>query len=393
MDQPTYPQVNRLSLVRACRHDSGRINHRSRPYFRLIILLVCTCGLAGGEAALAKTVYSDTEFDVENDWTIFGPYDTTADAENSNFEAQQVMTDGDQGAYLELRLTRATVTEGDIGTWAALINDKLVWDPAANQQGRLAKIDLQLDIEGGSAWSLAVKQGEFVWMAVANRAITTTRDPFHVTVDCLDEGDFVPLPGSEFDIQDQPLRPDFSTDGEPISFGIGLGQSCPARVDCSAIQELVFNVDNFLVTARSPFRINSGLNDAWFDPATAGQGFFTVVFPEIELVFVSWFTFETARPPDDVTYFLGEPGHRWLTAQGGYANAVARLDMVLTEGGVFDKGEPAPSPGEVIGTMRIEWCDCEKGWLTYNMPELELIGNIKIQRITPDNLALCEALR
>jgi len=67
--------------------------------------------------------------------------------------------------------------------------------------------------------------------------------------------------------------------------------------------------------------------------------------------------------------------------------------MVLTQGGVFDKEEPAPSPGEVIGTMRIEWCDCEKGWLTYNMPELELIGNIKIQRIAPDNVALCEALR
>jgi hypothetical protein len=153
-------------------------------------------------------------------------------------------------------------------------------------------------------------------------------------------------------------------------------------------------LDNWRVTVRSPFHINAGLNDAWFEPATAGQGFFHVVFPELELVFLSWFTYDTGRPPDDVTANLGEPGHRWLTAQGEYVHPTdtAVLDIVLTQGGVFDSEDPAPGPGEVVGTMRIEWCDCEKGRLNYSMPSLGLAGNINLERITPDNVALCEAL-
>ena len=390
MYQFTYPQVNRLSSVWAYRHGKRAGHHRLKPCICLIILLVCAFGLVGGGPALAQTkmVYSDTEFD-DKSWSDPFLFVTPEGAPNAAFDHQQA---GDQDPYLELTLTRATVTEGGTGTWAALINRTMVWDPSEDQQGPIGKIDLQVDIVRGGAWSLAVKQDGYVWLALAKRAIMTTLDPFHVSIDCLEENDFVALPGSEFIVQDQPLHPDFSADGGPISFGISLGLSCPSHVDCTAIRANVFEVDNFQVTVRSPFHINSGLNDAWFDPLTDGQGFLTAVFPKIELVFVSWFTYDTTRPPDDVTAMLGEPGHRWLTAQGGYRNDVANLEIVLTEGGVFDKGEPSPSPGEVIGTMTIEWCDCEKGWLTYNMPELELIGNIKIQRITHDNVALCEAL-
>ena len=58
------------------------------------------------------------------------------------------------------------------------------------------------------------------------------------------------------------------------------------------------------------FQINAGLNDAWYDPATAGQGFLIAVFPEISQMFVAWFTFDIERPPQDVTAMLGDPGHR-----------------------------------------------------------------------------------
>jgi len=33
---------------------------------------------------------------------------------------------------------------------------------------------------------------------------------------------------------------------------------------------------------------------------------------------MAWFTHDTERPDTGVEAILGEPGHRWLTAQGPY---------------------------------------------------------------------------
>ena len=56
--------------------------------------------------------------------------------------------------------------------------------------------------------------------------------------------------------------------------------------------------------------MNAGLNDAWFYSVTKGQGFFINVFPDIEYVSLSWFTYDNERPPEDVTANLGDPGYR-----------------------------------------------------------------------------------
>ena len=139
-------------------------------------------------------------------------------------------------------------------------------------------------------------------------------------------------------------------------------------------------------------RINQGMSDAWFDPATAGQGFFVIVWPDTELIFLSWFTYDTERPPMDVTANLGEPGHRWLTAQGPFSGNTANLSVYLTEGGVFDAVSPAPSTGDPIGTIDIIWPDCENADLDYDISSLGLSGSISLVRIVSDNVALCEAL-
>jgi len=138
------------------------------------------------------------------------------------------------------------------------------------------------------------------------------------------------------------------------------------------------------------FEINPGLNDAWFYPPTAGQGFFINVFPGRGEVYLSWFTYDTERPPEDVTAQLGEPGHRWLTAQGPYTGDTAVLDVALTQGGTFDT--PLPDPGSattIIGTITIEWSDCNTADLSYDFSGL--IGTIPLERVAPDNIALCEA--
>jgi glucose/arabinose dehydrogenase len=141
------------------------------------------------------------------------------------------------------------------------------------------------------------------------------------------------------------------------------------------------------------FQINSGLNDAWFNPETPGQGFLMTVFPEAKLVFLAWFTYDVERPPADVVALLGEPGHRWLTAQGAYDGDTATLDINVSSGGVFDSAVPVVGPPEQDGTMTITWSGCNSAVLSYGITSLGLAGEIPLQRIVTDNVALCQALQ
>ena len=144
------------------------------------------------------------------------------------------------------------------------------------------------------------------------------------------------------------------------------------------------------------FQINPGLNDAWFYPPTNGQGFFVNVWEDIGQVFIGWFTSDVMRPPEDVEAILGEPGHRWITAQGPYSGDTATLDVYVSSGGIFDSEEPPvntpDNPPVKIGTMEITWTDCNTAEVRYDLTSPERSGVIPIERITLDNIALCEAL-
>lgn len=141
----------------------------------------------------------------------------------------------------------------------------------------------------------------------------------------------------------------------------------------------------------APLLINAGLNDAWYDPATAGQGFLITVFPDIGQMFLAWFTYDVERPGEGVAAQLGEPGHRWLTAQGPYADNQAVLDVWVSSGGVFDAAEPvvtAVQDGEVV----VEFSGCNAGTVSYDLHSVGRQGVIPIERVALDNVALCEAL-
>jgi glucose/arabinose dehydrogenase len=141
------------------------------------------------------------------------------------------------------------------------------------------------------------------------------------------------------------------------------------------------------------FRINPGLNDAWFDPQTSGQGFFITVFPASRTVFAAWFTYDVERPPLDVAALLGEPGHRWLTAQGPYEGDTATLDLQVSSGGVFDSPVPAVGPPVRDGSVTIRWSGCNSAVLNYQVDSLGIANEIALQRIVPDNVTLCQVLR
>lgn len=135
--------------------------------------------------------------------------------------------------------------------------------------------------------------------------------------------------------------------------------------------------------------INQGISDAWFNSATPGQGFFIIVFPKIGKIFFAWFTYDTQRPPPNVQAILGDPGARWLTAFGNYAGKSAELDIEFTTGGVFNMVPPQTTQ-TIDGTITLEFVDCTSGLVHYNIPSLGLSGTVPIQRLTLDNVELCE---
>ena len=141
------------------------------------------------------------------------------------------------------------------------------------------------------------------------------------------------------------------------------------------------------------FRFNAGLNDAWYNPETPGQGFFITVFPDLGLVFLAMFSFETAALDGNPPSLLGDSRHRWLTAIGSYDGDSATLNMTLTRGGVFDSGTPLVERISDYGTFVLHFTDCNSGTISYDIPAAGLAGEIPIQRVVEDNAALCEAMQ
>jgi hypothetical protein len=141
--------------------------------------------------------------------------------------------------------------------------------------------------------------------------------------------------------------------------------------------------------APAALQINPGLNDAWFEPATSGQGVFINVFPDRRQLFLAWFTFDAEL--SDAPARLGAPGQRWFTAFGPYQANLAELDLQVTAGGMFDQGTPVPGT-ETVGRVRLEVRDCTRIVMSYEHHDPALSGTLPLQRIVADNAALCEVL-
>jgi hypothetical protein len=137
------------------------------------------------------------------------------------------------------------------------------------------------------------------------------------------------------------------------------------------------------------FPINPGLNDAWYNPATNGQGLLITVFENS--VFVAWFTFDVEQPPADASAVLGHPGHRWLTAQGPFEGDTAALTLLQTSGGLFDSADPPVDGPVAVGELTIRFLDCQTAELTYDIDGVGA-GMMTIYRIAQDNVPLCEML-
>lgn len=152
------------------------------------------------------------------------------------------------------------------------------------------------------------------------------------------------------------------------------------------VQQILFEA----MDLASQFEFNAGLSDAWYDPATDGQGFTINVFEDSGTVFLAWFTYDTALPGAGATADLGDAGQRWLTAQGEFQGTQAELVVYSSSGGVFDASPPAPEQVPV-GSILLRFQDCHTGVVEYDLPGIGRSGSIPIVRVASDNAALCEA--
>jgi hypothetical protein len=155
---------------------------------------------------------------------------------------------------------------------------------------------------------------------------------------------------------------------------------------CNSIEEIMAGVN--------VSKINPGLNDAWFNPNTDGQGFFITVFPDLGYVSLAWFTYDTELPPIDATANLGDPGHRWLTGVGLIDGNQVLMNIEMTSGGLFDTAtviERTDPPGS-DGTIILTFDSCNSGTVEYDIPSINRQGIVPIQRVAGDNIALCEVL-
>jgi len=138
--------------------------------------------------------------------------------------------------------------------------------------------------------------------------------------------------------------------------------------------------------------LNAGLNDAWVSVDAPLQGIFVTVFPDLGLVFLAWFTFDSELPPDGVLAAFGAPDQRWVTALGSFTDNRVELKAELTSGGLFNVSDPTPVQDTNYGTIILDFMSCEEATLNFDFPSSGQSGELTINRVLPDGVALCEEL-
>lgn len=150
----------------------------------------------------------------------------------------------------------------------------------------------------------------------------------------------------------------------------------------------------FATGVNAGFSINAGLNDAWYDPATDGQGFFITVYADLGVVGLAWFTYDTELPPPDAVANLGDPGHRWMTALGPITGNQVNMNIEMTSGGIFDTPTDIDrtDPPGADGTIVLIFYGCNSATVEYDIRSINQKGTVPIRRVANDNIELCESL-
>jgi len=161
-----------------------------------------------------------------------------------------------------------------------------------------------------------------------------------------------------------------------VSGNTAPGEDDGGDVDIVVMDDFIFGEPNINPTP-PPFNINLGLAGAWFNPATAGQGFlFDLLTDQRQFFFLTWFTFTEN----------GE--QQWFTAGGNFADDSSTLELIEASDGVFNQADPVTRT--VVGTVTTTFADCLNGTVEFDIPEQGVNGVIPITRIAGDQI--CQAI-
>ncbi len=84
---------------------------------------------------------------------------------------------------------------------------------------------------------------------------------------------------------------------------------------------------------------------------------------------------------------VGDTNHRWYTLEGAYTNLTADLEVVLTQGGIFNDSVAVNRVDAGDATLTFD--SCTTATLTYTLDESGLTGSIPLTRLSGDNVDLC----
>lgn len=174
----------------------------------------------------------------------------------------------------------------------------------------------------------------------------------------------------------------------------------PAFIELEAGQDYIFVTQPvcepatgdwmYVLAPPAPFEITPGLNAAYFNEATPGQGFLMDVLPSAGIIFYAEFTWDTSLPDAGATSVIGDAGNRWLTAQGPYTEGAqsVTLPAYFHSGGIFD--DPALTSPVESGTITLDFTNgCLGGVRTYDFGD-GTAGETPFVRLANDNVELCE---
>lgn len=182
-------------------------------------------------------------------------------------------------------------------------------------------------------------------------------------------------------------RVDWVAGGGPIDLEAGVDYVIVTQSFC----EPTVGSWLWVLAPPAPFEINPGLNGAYVNPDTPGQGFLLDVLPGFGLFFYAEFTYDTQQPNGMGNQGqIGAPGNRWYTAQGLYSlgDDSVEIPIYTSSGGLFNDSTMVNT--EATGTLKLDFTDgCNGGMRTYSF-DSGVSGENPFVRLAPDNLELCE---
>jgi len=130
------------------------------------------------------------------------------------------------------------------------------------------------------------------------------------------------------------------------------------------------------------------LNGHWYNPKTLGQGIFVEQFAGTTQAFMGWFTYDTSLVNNPIMSQVGADGQRWLVGSGS-VNAdnvnILDFDLLYTAGGLFDDPTDVTVKGaDSNATMSIEFFNCGKAHVNYDIPTENLSGSYNINKLVTD---------